>query len=150
MAIRTDIAITDEAGSLAALVEVKGKLGTTSDWAAAMRRNLAAHGVLPDAPYFVIATPDRFYVWERKTNNPTAVHPDFSFELTAALRPHLDEVGMEPGELAESSLELLLASWLSELTRGVAEVGIPKAALDRLRTSGFLSLIRGGRVVHQR
>jgi hypothetical protein len=146
MSYLTDIAILDKQGVPTALVEVKSKLGTTPDWAAALRRDLAAHGIMPDARFFVLATPDRFYFWIDKTTSPVAALPDFSFEPDAALRPYYDEVGIRPDELAETSLELLIASWLSELARGSGAERVPDEAHSWLRDSGFLAAIRGGRL----
>ncbi len=150
MSFFTDIAILDKQGAPAALVEVKGKLGTTPDWAAALRRNLAGHRLMPNAKFFVLATPDRLYFWVNKTTDALPVPPDFFFDPDAALQPYYTESGVQPGELAESSFELLLASWLSELTRGSGEERVPRDASDWLGHSGFLAAIQGGRVEHQR
>jgi hypothetical protein len=146
MPFLTDIAILDATGAAAVLVEAKSKSGTTPDWAAAMRRNLAAHGLMPNAKFFVLATPDRVYFWMDKTIDPRAVPPDFSFRPERALQPYYEEVGLRPDELAETSFELLLASWLSELMSGGAEDRLPDEAVSWLRDSGFLTAIRGGRL----
>jgi hypothetical protein len=149
MSVRPDIAIFDNQGHPAAVVEVKNKLGTTPDWAAAMRRNLAAHGVLPEARLFLLATPDHFYFWVDRASDVRPVLPDFSFEPGSALQPYYDQAGIGPTELAESSFELVLASWLSELARGGAKERVPPEAAIWFRNSGFLDTIRGGRLVQQ-
>jgi len=146
MSFLADMAILDKTGAPTALVEVKSKSGTTPDWAAAMRRNLAAHGLMPEAKFFVLATPDRVYLWIDKTTDPRAVPPDFSFEPERALQPYYEEVGLRPDELAETSLELLVASWLSELMGGTGADRLPAEASTWLRDSGFLTAIRGGRL----
>jgi hypothetical protein len=50
--MRSDIAVVGEFGEPILLVELKNKTGTSKDWAAKFRRNLAAHGFLPKAPFF--------------------------------------------------------------------------------------------------
>lgn len=149
MRFHPDIAIFDKQGRATVLVEAKSKLGTTPDWAAAMRRNLVAHGILPVARFFMLATPDRFYFWVDKATEERQVPPDFSFEPTAALKPYYEQAGMGPTDLAESSFELVLASWLSELSHGAAEERVPADAARWLRDSGFFDAIRGGRLEQQ-
>lgn len=146
MSFLTDIAILDPAGAVTALAEVKSKSGTTPDWAAAMRRNIAAHGLMPEAKFFVLATPDRVYFWIDKTTDSRPVPPDFSFNPERALQPYYEEVGLRADELAETSLELLVASWLSELLSGTGVDRLPVEASTWLRDSGFLTAIRGGRL----
>ena len=45
MKFKADMVVYDRAGQLALVVEAKNKLGTSSDWAAKMRRNMLAHGL---------------------------------------------------------------------------------------------------------
>jgi hypothetical protein len=57
-----DLSLTDRHGKLALAVEVKGKTNASPTWATALRLNILAHGTLPNAPYFLMAFPDTFYL----------------------------------------------------------------------------------------
>jgi hypothetical protein len=149
MKFHADIAILDRQNVPVAVIEVKNKLGTTPDWAAAMRRNLAAHGSLPEARFFLLATPDRFYFWVNKTTNLQPTLPDFSFEPRSALNPYYEQAGIGPTDLAATSFELVIASWLSELAHGASEGRVPPEAARWLKESGFVDTIRSGRLVQQ-
>ena len=61
---RADLALYNRDGQLIAVVEVKNKLGTSAIWAAQLRRNILAHGGFQNAPYFLLMTPDRIYLWK--------------------------------------------------------------------------------------
>jgi hypothetical protein len=145
MAFFPDISILDQEGQPVVVAEAKSKLGTTPDWAASMRRNLAAHG--PSfGKYFLLATPDRFYFWVNRGNDPERVLPDFAFEAGSALDPYYGRALVTPEDLGDSAFELMLGSWLSELASGSGEERLPDAARAWLKSSGFLSAIRGGRL----
>jgi len=140
-----DITAYSPDGKLALIVEVKKKAGTSVRWAAMMRRNLAAHGQFSEAPFFLLAVLDRFYFWKDKTSSLEPLEPDFVLEAEPILRPYIEKTGFEANGLAESSLELIIASWLSEI---VQENGHDCFAPDSnwLWNSGFLDAIRGGKV----
>lgn len=141
-----DLEIHDKDGRPLLLVEVKGKLGTTSDWAAAMRRNLAAHGILPPAKFFLLAMPDRFYVWIDKTQRVDALEPDLAFDPASVLQPYLIRAEVQREDIAESSLELLVASWLGEIARGHGVERLPADAAAWLTREGFFEAVRSGRL----
>jgi hypothetical protein len=46
-------------GTVVLLAEAKTRHGTSEEWAAKLRRNMLAHGLLPRAEYFLIATPEQ-------------------------------------------------------------------------------------------
>jgi len=146
MHFRADIAVLNQQGGPTVLFEAKSKVGTTPDWAAAMRRNLAAHGLATPALYFVLATPDRFYFWLNKTMSVDPVPPDFSFDPTTALEPYYSRARIRPGEMGEDSFELVLASWLGELIQGSGAERLPTEVLEWMQRSGFLAAIQGGRL----
>jgi len=140
-----DIAVYGSDGNLALIVEVKKKVGASTSWAAMMRRNLAAHGQFPEAPFFLLAVSDRFYFWKNQTSSLESIEPDFVLEAEPFLRPYIEKVGVEANRLAKSSLELIIASWLSEIVQGNAQdYSIPNN--NWLWKSGFIDAIRGGEV----
>jgi hypothetical protein len=82
-----DIAILDELGSPAVVVEVKAGIGTTPDWAASVRRNLAAHSLLPNARFFIVATPDKARVDPAKEFLVSGWLAELAFDPAAARLP---------------------------------------------------------------
>ncbi len=62
MSTRWDLAVYDSQHQLVLVVEVKSIAGASPEWAARLRRNILAHGTFPNAPFFLVALPDRFYL----------------------------------------------------------------------------------------
>jgi hypothetical protein len=140
-----DIAVYGSDGNLALIVEVKKKVSTSTSWAAMMRRNLAAHGQFSEAPFFLLAVPDRFYFWKNQTSSLEPIEPDFVLEAEPILRPYIEKAGFEANRLTENSLELIIASWLSEIVQGEAQdSSVPNN--NWLWKSGFINALHGGRV----
>src|SRR6516164_7075471 len=67
MSTRWDLTAYNRDSQLVLVVEVKSKLDATPKWAAQLRRNILAHGTFPNAPYFLMVFPDRFYLWKRSS-----------------------------------------------------------------------------------
>jgi hypothetical protein len=44
---------------------VKNKVGTSGDWAARLRQNILAQRGFPGVNFFLLMTPDRFYLWKK-------------------------------------------------------------------------------------
>ncbi len=59
---RADIVVHGPDGSLQLVVEVKNRPDASADWAARMFRNMMAHSVMPNAPFFMLALPSTFYL----------------------------------------------------------------------------------------
>lgn len=142
----SDIEILDERGVPAVVVEVKSKLGTTPVWAAIARRNLAAHGWLPNARFFVLAVPDRLYFWVNKTTRSDAVPPDFITSSLPPLSPYLETAGIAPEDLSRASFEFLVSGWFAELARDPAGARLPADAIVWAEQTGFLEAVRRGRL----
>lgn len=144
MRYRPDIAVYSTDGRPQLVVEVKGLVNKTPDWAAMLRHNLT--GDLPPqrANYFILALPDRFYVWQN-AQDPAPRRPDVELDTAEVLhrympRPESSRVGWR-----ESELELSVAAWLDDLVR--AGVAVPDVGWVReLARIGLLDSIRGGEV----
>jgi hypothetical protein len=127
-----DILAFDKNGQLALVVEVKNKRGTSSDWAAEMRRNLFAHGLLPNAPYFLLALPDTFYLWKNTDNTSDAVAPYFgSSDMTS-------------NDLTGTSFDLIVTSWLNQVIRAQNTQELVNENQDWLISSGLYNQLAGG------
>jgi hypothetical protein len=140
-----DIAVYDRQGHRVLVAEVKAKPASSPEWAASMRRNLAAQGLLANAKYFLLAAPDTFYFWSQNARGIESRPPDLALDSTSVLEPYYRSGGSS-GNLGESSLELIVASWLNELLAGYGEKRLPESAAVWLKREGLLDAIRGGRL----
>lgn len=150
-----DIAVYAPDNILKLVVEVKNRPGASSDWAARMLRNLLVHGMIADAPYFLLTLPDYFYLWkapyhsalDARGHNGDGVEPDFKIVAAEALAPYLERVPFSPDDISEQGMELLISSWLADL---VDDLALPEGAgspdMSWLFDSGLYEAIRGGRV----
>jgi hypothetical protein len=138
-----DIAVFSKDRRPALIVEVKdGVMYSTAESAVGLRRSLMAHHLLPDAPFFMVATPIRFFLW-RGDADPSA-HPLYS----ASAEPVMESYGSRRANREVphrgGALEIVLFFWLSDLTMGARTLPLG-SELDRvLLDSGLYEQIRGG------
>lgn len=142
---RTDIAGYDNEGNLRLVVEVKNKTGTTTDWAARMRRNLLIHNVIPNAPFFLIALPDRFYLWKSAPLEGDD-RPTYEVDPAPILSQYFSRAGVQPENMSGNGFELLLLSWLTELLQTVDSATIKDEHSKWLIESGLIDALKGGSV----
>lgn len=110
--MRIDLAVYDRFQKLILTVEAKKTSGVSAKWAAQMRRNLVAHGFYPLAPYFLLATPEKFFLWTSERNTVEETLPNFVEDAEKQLRPHLDELGFNLREIDGYIFEQVVAHWL--------------------------------------
>lgn len=97
-------------------VEAKRQTSSSTEWATQMRRNLSVHGVLPETPYFLLALPDKFYLWKCAPAHE-AVPPDFEFDAADELRPYLQLMRFPLDELSPAGFDSIVWLWLEDLVR---------------------------------
>jgi hypothetical protein len=113
----TDLIAYDNAGRVILLGEVKSRVGTSEQWAASFRRNMLAHGTLPRALFFLIATPERMYFWKQNHSSVTDEPPEFTIDAAKEFKPYFDRLEKTPQKIGEEALELLVLSWLTDIAR---------------------------------
>lgn len=139
-------------GSLQLAVEVKSRPGASVEWAAQMVRNMAAHGALPEAPYFLLALPDFFYLWVNQGLSSADLlpgqespEPAYKIDATRALSPYLDgSPVVELVGLSEQGLELLVAAWLTDLINSEISIETAPIELRPIFDSGLYDAIKKG------
>jgi hypothetical protein len=141
-----DVVAYDKDGQLALVVEGKSRLHTTVDWAAQMRRNLFAHGIVPKSSYFMLAMPDNLYLWRGKEKGSQPAKPDYVISPEPLFRRYLDSDNVNSSKLSERSLEILVNSWISDLIQSGLPDDIPEPQRTILAESGLVDAIRGGRI----
>ena len=113
-----DFVFTNPDGSIALVVEAKNRLNSSRRWAAEMRRNMHAHGAWPHTAHFLLALPDKFYLWRDNANAPGMVIPDYELDATFALGPFFQRFGISPENMSAETFELVVGSWLEDLRLG--------------------------------
>jgi hypothetical protein len=144
-----DLSVTDRHGKLALVVEVKGKTNASPTWAAALRRNILAHGTLPTAPYFLMAFPDIFYLWINTEAKPEQIEPTYIIDAHPILKPYFEKAGITADHISGQSLELILASWLGEILHTEQSPEDFDDSLQWLVASGLYEALAGGKFEHE-
>jgi hypothetical protein len=77
---------------------------------------MLAHGVLPWAKYFLIATPERMYLWKQESPN-AAAPPEFTIDAEEVFHPYFQKLHQDPSKIGPEAFELLVFSWLTDVAR---------------------------------
>lgn len=126
-------------------VEVReGELYSTVESASGLRRSLMAHHLLPDVPFFMLATPIQIFLW---LGDPS---PDAIPNYSASAEPVMDSYSSKQANRRRprrgGALEIVMFSWLADVAIGIRPLSTD-SALDRmLLDSGLFEQIRGGSV----
>jgi hypothetical protein len=147
MSTRWDLTAYNRDNQLVLVVEVKSKLGATPQWAAQLRRNILAHGTFPNAPYFLMVFPDRFYLWKNTKSNHELIEPTYVIDARPILQPYFEQAGIIADQVSGQSLELIVASWLGEVMHKTSDE--LAASQQWLIDSGLYGAIVGGSLDHE-
>lgn len=146
IAEKADIAVYDQNDDLVLIVEAKLQQKTDVIWAAKFRRNLLVHGFLPNARFFLLALPDRFYLW-KDSPFPTENAPSYVLDALPIIQPYLERAAVKIDTVTETGFQLLLMSWLFSLTTFDPDREMLSSELTWLAESGLLAAIKRGNVV---
>jgi hypothetical protein len=107
---------------------------------------MLSHGTLPDALFFLIATPERLYFW--KQNHPDAAEepPQFTIDATAEFKPYLDRLERTYLTLSEQALEVLVYLWLTDLARSGSAGARNDPSMRWLSDSGLIDSLEKARI----
>jgi len=141
---RWDLTVDDRNGQRMLIVEVKTKRNASPEWAARLRRNIRAHGTFPQAPYFLMVFPDRFYLWT-DANDQLEREPDYIIDARPILQPYFEQAGVSDAQISGQSLELIVASWLGKLIHASQPFEDTDASQQWLMESGLYNAITGGK-----
>lgn len=141
-----DVVAYDQEGKLALIVEAKGRTHTSSDWATKMRRNILAHGLMPFSRYFMLALPDKLYLWKNVDNNLDLMEPTYETNSEPLFYPYFKKAKLNPEEMGGQSFELIVTSWINELVNlGIPEE-LPIEQRKLIVDSGLLAALKGGSI----
>lgn len=122
MTNRWDIVIYDRNNQPALAVETKTRLGVSPAWARQFRANLAEDHNFPVARYFILAFPDKFYLWD-DSDVATVVDrtPDYEIDARPLLRSYFEGAEIDPAKIHHSTFVLIFSSWLSAFVHSYTE-----------------------------
>ena len=134
--------------SIRLVVEAKLTGNGSPEWAAAYRRNVLTHRVVPQAPFFLLASPRHFYLW-KDAPATEAAPPDYQIDTEAVLPRYLREFSVPLDQLSGAGWEFLVAAWLDDLVGGPPRHDLPSSIRHWLVDSGLYDAVRNGRVTAQ-
>ena len=141
MAIRAGIMIESRDRRPILVVECRRAHDSSSQYAVRWRRNLVAHGLDSEVPYFLLAFPTGLFLW--RANSNLEAPPDFTAPAQPVLKRYLGPIAEQPGGPLEESLENAFYAWLSDLAHGVRQPEALSEADQMLVTSGLLEKMKG-------
>jgi hypothetical protein len=131
-------------GQIALIAEAKRRTNTSRSWATQLRRNMLAHGAVPNSRYFLLALPDRLYLWKDVDNTPELVEPTYEVDAVPFFQPYYSMARVTPDQLSGESFELVVTFWLNELVHSGIPADAPGPQRHFLEESGLLDAIKGG------
>ena len=142
-----DILAFDKFGQTALIVEATIKRGGSStNWAAKLRRNILAHDLLPNAPFFLLALPDNFYLSDNSNTDSEMAEPIETVNPRPFLQPYYESFGVSPDGLTARSFEFIVQSWLERVLAAEKPQNLIGNNQDWLINSGLFDKLAGGRL----
>jgi len=99
---------------------------------------MLSHGLLPWSKYFLIATPERMYLWKQEFHGPAEAPPEFTIDAERVFQPYFQKLHQEPLNIGPEAFELVVLTWLTDITRSGEpnlNQGPPSAGLSELTGS---------------
>jgi hypothetical protein len=146
-ALRADIIGYSHDNRLVLVGEVKNKKNTSPNWATQLRRNILAHSHRPpSSDYFLVATPDRLYLWKSSGDSQPSDARPLAVDAKQIFSSYLESAGVAPETASSPAFELAVAAWLADLTQSGDMRAKLAAELPSLLDSGFLDAIKDGQI----
>jgi hypothetical protein len=136
----------DAHGHLSVVVEAKGRMGTTRSWATQKRHDMLTRGNMPNGKYFLLATPDRLYLWKDAAIQSEGVEPTYEIDSTPIFRPYYEKAGLTPDTVRGQGFELIVNAWLFEISRFGVSTTVPAKERAALEESGLVNALKDGHI----
>lgn len=147
MNARPDILIRNRDETPIAAIEVKNHRVWPESLPSRMRRNMIAHGVLPQVPFFLLLSQHKGFAWR----NSDAVEdeawdrpPDVEFSMDQVIQRYAPS-GLTNHWLRGAELEFIVLRWLDDLAAG--NRNYEDAAETALAEIGFIEAIDNASVL---
>jgi hypothetical protein len=137
-----DFVAYDRDGHVLLLAEAKSRRGTSESWAAGLRRNMLSHGLLPWSKYFLIATPERMYLWKQQQPNSPEMPPELTIDAEKVFQPYFQRLHQEPSSIGPEAFEHLVLTWLTDIA-GSGDRTMADRNLNEDASSAWLAELSG-------
>ena len=148
MGYQADVTAYGATGELLLAVEVKNRRLSDAAWAIEVRRNLLTHRFIPPTRYFLLALPDRFYLWTHEATSDPDAPPSYEVDPTELLSLYFEAAQVRPEDISASGFEFIVSSLLHDVAEGRQPDGGSTPQDAWLSHSGLLDALRGGRVAY--
>jgi hypothetical protein len=138
MVANVDFVLESPSTRTVLLVEAKSTSAPSTEWAGRFARTLFADTAPQSDLFFLLVLRNFLYLWKRVPGEGSEL-PDFSTPTEEALRPYLEKMQTPLKEILPLSFELLVKSWLTDLSEG----SIPPSVEDWLRDAGLQQFEHG-------
>jgi hypothetical protein len=138
---RFDFVAYDQNGRRTLLVEVKRR-PVDKEWATEYRRNLMRGGLLGGSELFLLAGPDRLFLWAPTA--PPDAPPTYELDARVLFAPYFQRVGVQPEQIQPMAFEMLVLLWLQELANSESASAPPD-----LLHSGLFEAVHGTDIEHE-
>ncbi len=149
MVFRADVVAYDRTGQPVLVAEVKHERNASSERVAQIRQQLATYSRIVNARYWLLAFPDRFYLWVGE--HVEQDEPDYVVDPLPFLNPFWGMSGI-PQYLSETSFEMVVEGWLATLTWADDTDELPASAAasgNWLIKSGLFDALKNGHLAYE-
>jgi hypothetical protein len=78
---------------------------------------MLSHGLLPSSKYFLIATPERLYLWRQEQPNGAEAPPEVTADAEQIFQPYFERLEQQPSKIGPEAFEYLVLAWLTDIAR---------------------------------
>jgi|688.fasta_scaffold49502_3 hypothetical protein len=142
-----DLLAYDKKGQLVLSVDVRRTPTASPEWAAELRKNVLARGDYPVTPYFLIALPDKFFLWKNGNVAAPDSEPNYTIDAAPIIEPYLKGINYTANDLAGNTLEFIISAWLGSLIYHGRPREEVKEKARWVVESGLFDAIDGGSLV---
>ncbi|WP_049858599.1 hypothetical protein [Gloeothece citriformis] len=144
-----DIVVLDQEYKPVLVVEVKRRFNVSPLSAAQFRHNLFANQMMTKASFFLLAFPDKFYLWTQGEAQLENYQPDFIIDARPILKPYFEKAGVSPEQITPVSLELLIGVWLESIIESQKPCEEIEINQQWVIESGLYDAIAKGHLVYE-
>ncbi|MDB5059193.1 MAG: hypothetical protein JWO59_2665 [Chloroflexi bacterium] len=141
-----DAVVYSASRRLQLIVEMKSSTETSTGWAMQLLNSLLDNSDFARAPYILLATLDRFYLWRHSPESEDLQEPVYVAPAADALAPYFEHGAKGLAGASRFGFEMAVLSWLNELVGPQGKKFADKEEYRWLTDSGLYEAIKGGSV----
>jgi hypothetical protein len=110
-----------------------------------LKCDVTGHELTPNAPYFLLALPENFYLWKNSVSYEAP--PDYIVDAAETLTSYFNPLPRSLDEISHDGLEMLMDAWIRHLVSSQLNSENAGSGLAWLFDSGLYETIKQGSVV---